>query len=42
MTTKAAASDIAALTRWSLDAAGKSLHRQLKFADFNEAWGFMN
>jgi 4a-hydroxytetrahydrobiopterin dehydratase len=34
--------DLAGLTNWTIDAAGKSIHRELKFADFNEAWGFMN
>jgi 4a-hydroxytetrahydrobiopterin dehydratase len=34
--------DLASLTNWTVDAAGKSIHRELKFADFNEAWGFMN
>ena len=42
MTTKATAAEIAGLTKWTPDAAGKSINRELKFADFNEAWGFMN
>jgi 4a-hydroxytetrahydrobiopterin dehydratase len=36
------AADLASLPNWTPDAAGKSLHRELKFTDFNEAWGFMN
>ena len=42
MTTKATASELAGLTNWKIDAAGKSIHRELKFGDFSEAWGFMN
>ena len=36
------AADLASLPDWTVDAAGKSIHRELRFADFNEAWGFMN
>ena len=36
------AADLASLPNWAPDAAGKSIHRELKFADFSEAWGFMN
>ena len=36
------AAELASLTKWIPDKAGKSIHRELKFADFNEAWGFMN
>jgi 4a-hydroxytetrahydrobiopterin dehydratase len=36
------AAELAALTHWTQDKAGKSIHRELKFADFSEAWGFMN
>jgi 4a-hydroxytetrahydrobiopterin dehydratase len=41
MTTQATAAELASLPNWTVDAAGKSIHRTLKFADFNEAWGFM-
>jgi 4a-hydroxytetrahydrobiopterin dehydratase len=33
--------DLASLPHWTIDAAAKSIHRELRFADFNEAWGFM-
>ena len=36
------AAELASLPNWTPDAAGKSIHRELKFADFSEAWGFMN
>jgi 4a-hydroxytetrahydrobiopterin dehydratase len=36
------AADLASLGNWTTDAAGKSIHRELRFADFSEAWGFMN
>jgi 4a-hydroxytetrahydrobiopterin dehydratase len=36
------AAELAGLPNWTPDAAGKSIHRELKFADFSEAWGFMN
>ena len=36
------AAELATLPKWTPDAAGKSIHRELKFADFSEAWGFMN
>ena len=42
MTTKPTTADLAGLTNWTVDKAGKSIHRELKFADFSEAWGFMN
>ena len=42
MTAKATAADLATLTNWAIDAAGKSIHRELRFKDFSEAWGFMN
>ena len=42
MPAKPTASDIASLPDWAPDAAGKSIHRELKFKDFSEAWGFMN
>jgi 4a-hydroxytetrahydrobiopterin dehydratase len=42
MAKKPTAAELAGLTKWTVDAAGKSIHRELKFADFNEAWGFMN
>ena len=42
MATKPTAADLASLPNWTVDAAGKSIHRELRFADFNEAWGFMN
>ena len=32
----------AALPDWTLNAAPESLHREFRFRDFNEAWGFMN
>jgi 4a-hydroxytetrahydrobiopterin dehydratase len=42
MTTKATKAELAGLTNWTIDKAGKSIHRELKFADFSTAWGFMN
>ena len=42
MAAKPTAADIASLTNWTADAAGKSIHRELRFKDFSEAWGFMN
>jgi 4a-hydroxytetrahydrobiopterin dehydratase len=42
MTTQPTKADLASLTNWTIDAAGKSIRRELRFADFNEAWGFMN
>ncbi len=42
MPAKPTASDISSLPHWAPDAAGKSIHRELKFKDFSEAWGFMN
>ena len=42
MTTTASAAELASLTSWTLDPSGKSIHRELKFGDFSEAWGFMN
>ncbi|MAE52068.1 MAG: 4a-hydroxytetrahydrobiopterin dehydratase [Micavibrio sp.] len=30
------------LTGWNLSADTKSIHKDLKFQDFNQAWGFMN
>jgi 4a-hydroxytetrahydrobiopterin dehydratase len=39
---KASQSDLAGLSNWTIDAAGKSIHRELRFGDFSEAWGFMN
>ena len=42
MPAKPTASDIASLPHWAADAGGKSIHRELKFKDFSEAWGFMN
>jgi 4a-hydroxytetrahydrobiopterin dehydratase len=39
---KASDADLAGLPDWTPDKAGKSIHRELKFADFSEAWGFMN
>jgi 4a-hydroxytetrahydrobiopterin dehydratase len=42
MSKQPTAAELASLTRWTIDAAGKSINRVLKFADFNEAWGFMN
>ena len=42
MTTKATAAELASLPNWTVDLAGKSIHRELRFGDFNEAWGFMN
>jgi 4a-hydroxytetrahydrobiopterin dehydratase len=42
MSKQPTAAELASLTHWTIDTAGKSIHRQLKFADFNEAWGFMN
>jgi 4a-hydroxytetrahydrobiopterin dehydratase len=42
MTANISAADLAGLAKWTQDAAGKSIHRELKFADFSEAWGFMN
>jgi len=26
---------------WTLDPAGQALHREFRFRDFSEAWGFM-
>jgi 4a-hydroxytetrahydrobiopterin dehydratase len=34
--------ELASLPNWTPDAAGKSIHRELRFGDFSEAWGFMN
>jgi 4a-hydroxytetrahydrobiopterin dehydratase len=42
MTAKASAADLAGLPNWTHDTAAKTIHRELKFADFSEAWGFMN
>ena len=42
MATKPTAAELADLTNWTVDSAGKSINRELRFADFNEAWGFMN
>jgi 4a-hydroxytetrahydrobiopterin dehydratase len=42
MTTEANAADLATLPNWIHDTAAKSIHRELKFRDFSEAWGFMN
>src|SRR4051812_31248175 len=42
MAAKPTAGDLASLSNWAPDAAGKSINRELKFKDFNEAWGFMN
>ena len=42
MAKKASAADLSGLTNWAIYADGKSIHRELKFRDFNEAWGFMN
>lgn len=42
MPKKPTASDLASLPNWTPDAAGKAIARELKFADFSEAWGFMN
>jgi 4a-hydroxytetrahydrobiopterin dehydratase len=36
------AAELASLPNWTPDKAGKSIQRELKFADFSEAWGFMN
>mgnify|MGYP001221923080 CR=1 FL=1 len=30
------------LDGWNLSADTKSIHKELKFKDFNHAWGFMN
>ncbi len=32
---------LAELPHWTLDASGKSIARDLRFADFNAAFGFM-
>ena len=42
MAAKVTAADLAGLPNWTVDTAGKSIHRELRFKDFNEAWGFMN
>jgi 4a-hydroxytetrahydrobiopterin dehydratase len=42
MTKKPTAAELAKLSHWAQDKTGKSIHRELKFADFSEAWGFMN
>jgi 4a-hydroxytetrahydrobiopterin dehydratase len=42
MTANASAADLAGLTNWTHDAAAKTIHRELRFADFSEAWGFMS
>jgi 4a-hydroxytetrahydrobiopterin dehydratase len=42
MANKVTAADLAGLPNWKPDAAGKSIHRELRFGDFSEAWGFMN
>jgi 4a-hydroxytetrahydrobiopterin dehydratase len=42
MASKPTQADLASLTNWAVDAAGKAIHRELRFGDFNEAWGFMN
>jgi 4a-hydroxytetrahydrobiopterin dehydratase len=39
---KATEAELSALSNWTVDAAGKSIHRELRFGDFSEAWGFMN
>jgi 4a-hydroxytetrahydrobiopterin dehydratase len=39
---KVTEADLAGLSAWTIDSAGKSIHRELRFADFSEAWGFMN
>ena len=41
MTARATPAEISKLTNWALDSDGKSIKRELKFADFSEAWGFM-
>lgn len=33
---------LAAHPEWSLSREGKAIERTFQFADFNEAWGFMN
>jgi 4a-hydroxytetrahydrobiopterin dehydratase len=42
MSKQPTAAELAGLTHWTVDPTGKSINRVLKFADFNEAWGFMN
>lgn len=33
---------LAAHPQWALSREGKAIERTFQFADFNEAWGFMN
>ena len=33
---------LTALPAWTLNTSPESLHREFRFRDFNEAWGFMN
>jgi 4a-hydroxytetrahydrobiopterin dehydratase len=42
MAKKVSDAEIGGLTNWTLAKDGKSIQRELRFADFNEAWGFMN
>lgn len=42
MTKKATAAEIASLANWTLDAAGTSIQRTIRFQDFSEAWAFMS
>jgi 4a-hydroxytetrahydrobiopterin dehydratase len=41
MPTKATPAEIASLPNWTVDSAGQSIHRELRFGNFSEAWGFM-
>jgi 4a-hydroxytetrahydrobiopterin dehydratase len=34
--------ELSGLTNWAPDKDRKSIHREFRFADFSEAWGFMN
>jgi 4a-hydroxytetrahydrobiopterin dehydratase len=42
MTARATPAEISKLKNWALDSDGKSIKRELKFADFSDAWGFMS
>jgi len=33
---------LTALPAWTLNTSPEALHREFRFRDFNEAWGFMN
>jgi 4a-hydroxytetrahydrobiopterin dehydratase len=39
---KVTSADLTSLPNWTVDAAGKSIHREFRFSDFSAAWGFMS